>query len=83
MGGTISGGKQATKTNKKKYGSDFYANSGQKGGRISRNGGFAYAKVCTCNEIDGNHLIRQCAGKKGGTVSRVELGELENGLQSL
>lgn len=40
MSGTKSGGKQAARTNKKKYGPDFYAKIGGKGGSKSTGGGF-------------------------------------------
>ena len=36
MAGSIEGGKLAAETNKAKYGSDYYAKIGAKGGRISR-----------------------------------------------
>ena len=36
MAGTKAGGMAAAATNKKKYGSDFYAKIGAKGGRVSR-----------------------------------------------
>ena len=41
MAGTVAGGKAAAATNKKKYGSDFYAKIGAKGGSKGRTGGFA------------------------------------------
>lgn len=59
MAGTIAGGKAAAKTNKQKYGSDFYAKIGAKGGKLGRTGGF-YA----------NRELARRAGAIGGTVSR-------------
>ncbi len=59
MAGTKAGGEQAAKTNKSKYGSDFYAKIGAKGGKVGRTGGF-YA----------NRELARIAGKKGGEVSR-------------
>jgi hypothetical protein len=59
MAGTVAGGKAAAKTNKVKYGADFYAKIGAKGGRLGRTGGF-YA----------NRELARTAGAKGGTVSR-------------
>jgi uncharacterized protein len=59
MAGTKAGGKAAAATNKKKYGSDFYAKIGAKGGRLSNTGGF-YAD---------RELARR-AGQAGGRVSR-------------
>lgn len=53
MSGSIKGGKQAAKTNQKKYdeqyqkkyGMGFYERLGQQGGRVSRGGGFASNKI--------------------------------------
>ena len=41
MAGTKEGGIAAAKTNKTKYGADFYAKIGAKGGKLGRTGGFA------------------------------------------
>lgn len=59
MAGTTAGGKEAAATNKAKYGSDFYARIGAKGGRVGRTGGF-YA----------NRELARVAGQKGGRISR-------------
>lgn len=59
MAGTKAGGQAAAATNKKKYGPDFYAKIGAKGGRLGKTGGF-YAN---------RELARQ-AGAKGGRISR-------------
>jgi general stress protein YciG len=59
MAGTKAGGQAAAATNKKKYGSDFYAKIGAKGGQIGRTGGF-YA----------NRDLARVAGQKGGRISR-------------
>lgn len=59
MAGTTAGGKQAAKTNKEKYGSDFYARIGQIGGRNGHTGGFA-----------SNPELAKRAGQKGGKVSK-------------
>lgn len=59
MAGTVKGGKKAAKTNKLKYGKDFYATIGAKGGKLGHTGGF-YAD---------RELARE-AGRKGGTISR-------------
>jgi hypothetical protein len=40
MAGTPKGGAAAAETNKKKYGSDFYAKIGAMGGKKGRTGGF-------------------------------------------
>ncbi len=59
MAGTKAGGEAAAKTNKTKYGSDFYAKIGAKGGRLGRTGGFA-----------ANRDLARLAGAKGGRISR-------------
>jgi general stress protein YciG len=59
MAGTSEGGKAAASTNKTKYGADFYAKIGAKGGKVGRTGGF-YA----------NRDLARIAGAKGGRISR-------------
>lgn len=59
MSGTVTGGKKATATNKLRYGDDFYKKIGQKGGTVSRGGGFA-----------SSHELAVSAGRKGGSASR-------------
>lgn len=59
MAGTKAGGKAAAATNKQKYGSDFYAKIGAKGGKLGRTGGFA-----------ANRELARIAGAKGGRISR-------------
>jgi hypothetical protein len=59
MAGTKAGGKAAAETNKRKYGSDFYAKIGAKGGKLGRTGGFF---------ADRN--LARIAGAKGGRISR-------------
>ena len=59
MSGTIAGGKAAAATNKAKYGKDFYAKIGAKGGTLGHTGGF-YA----------NRELARKAGAKGGRISR-------------
>lgn len=59
MAGTVAGGKAAAKTNKAKYGEDFYKVQGAKGGKVGRTGGF-YA----------NRELARIAGAKGGRISR-------------
>jgi general stress protein YciG len=59
MAGTKAGGQKAAITNKRKYGPDFYAIQGAKGGRLGRTGGFA-----------ANRELARIAGAKGGRISR-------------
>ena len=59
MPGTKMGGIKAAATNKKRYGKNFYVNIGQKGGKMSTNGGFA-----------ANPELARIAGRLGGLKSR-------------
>lgn len=59
MAGTKAGGRAAAATNKAKYGKDFYAKIGAKGGKLGKTGGF-YA----------NRKLAREAGAKGGRISR-------------
>jgi general stress protein YciG len=59
MAGTIQGGKKAASTNKARYGAEFYAKIGAKGGKIGRTGGFYV-----------NRELAREAGKLGGRISR-------------
>jgi hypothetical protein len=75
MAGTIAGGKAAAATNKSKYGADFYAKIGAIGGKKGTTGGFAAAVKCedpNCpySSWEPDHFKRECAGSKGGSISR-------------
>ena len=59
MAGTKAGGMAAAATNKAKYGKDFYAKIGAKGGKLGKTGGFA-----------ANRELAREAGRIGGRVSR-------------
>jgi len=59
MAGTKAGGRKAAATNKAKYGKDFYAAIGKKGGQNGHTGGFA-----------ANPALAKIAGAKGGRISR-------------
>jgi len=59
MSGTKAGGKVAAATNKNRYGSDFYARIGAKGGKNGTTGGFF-----------ANRELARVAGAKGGKISR-------------
>lgn len=62
MAGTKAGGTAAAETNKKKYGPDFYAKIGAKGGKGGRTGGFAAGE-------EGRRRAREY-GAIGGRTSR-------------
>lgn len=70
MAGTKMGGMLAAETIKRKYGADFYSKIGATGGKAGHTGGFAAPVACVCAMVVGDHFIRQCAGLKGGTISR-------------
>lgn len=70
MSGTITGGKNAAKTNKERHGSDFYKRIGAIGGRNGHTGGFAKKAFCNCELIDVPHTKPQCAGKVGGRIGK-------------
>lgn len=59
MPGTIEGGRKAAATNKRKYGKEFYAHIGRKGGKNGHTGGFA-----------ANPELAREAGRKGGKISK-------------
>ena len=59
MAGTKAGGLKAAATNKAKYGREFYARIGAKGGHNGHTGGFA-----------ANPELARIAGAKGGRISR-------------
>lgn len=68
MAGTKEGGMKARATNLAKYGANYYANIGRKGGQNGHTGGFASDKV----GADGltGHERAIVAGAKGGALSR-------------
>lgn len=70
MAGTVNGGRAASLTNMERYGKDFYKRIGAIGGKKGRTGGFAANKLCTCSEFAYEHYQRQCAGARGGRISR-------------
>lgn len=75
MAGTLEGGRKAAKTNIAKYGKDFYARIGAKGGRNGHTGGFA-----------SNPALARIAGALGGKKSRrtgVKNGEGKNNLKDI
>lgn len=70
MSGTKNGGKKAADANRSKYGADFYARIGRKGGHKGRTGGFA-----------ANPELAKTAGSKGGKISK--RGPIRNGFYEI
>jgi len=70
MAGTVEGGKHAAATNKRLYGEGFYARIGAIGGKKGRTGGFYSATCNGCEWSRNQHKKAECAGAKGGTISR-------------
>ena len=62
MAGTAKGGRLAAEKNKAKYGSDFYAKIGRKGGQRGHTGGFAAGE-------EGRKRASMW-GSVGGSISR-------------
>lgn len=63
------GGRKAAQKNLAKD-PNFYKNIGRIGGKNGHTGGFAVPILCTCNVIKGRHNIVNCAGTKGGRISK-------------
>lgn len=59
MAGTKAGGAKTAETNRRKYGENYYAEIGRRGGKVGTTGGF-YA----------NPELAREAGRKGGRISR-------------
>lgn len=70
MTGTIFGGLNAAITNKARHGDDHYKKIGKIGGQAQVAKGFSVIKFCECDTIDGIHIQRYCAAKRGGMKSR-------------
>lgn len=68
MAGTYKGGVKASRTNRERYGDDYYFHLGRLGGLKSRNGGFA-SELVGPDGLTGPDRAR-IAGKKGGEKSR-------------
>lgn len=70
MAGTVAGGKAAAVTNKRIYGEDFYGRIGALGGKKGRTGGF-YSAICDgCDWNPSQHKKAECAGARGGRISK-------------
>lgn len=65
MAGTKAGGQKAAATNKARYGNNWYAKIGARGGRNGHTGGFA-----TMDEETGQYLLAKRAGAIGGKISK-------------
>lgn len=80
MSGTKEGGLKTAKRVKEQYGTDYYREIGRRGGKNGHTGGFYASKFCedpNCgyggnpnNDWYPEHKTNQCAGHKGGVVSR-------------
>ena len=68
MSGTLEGGLAAAKSNKERYGDDWYARIGAIGGKNGRNGGFASETVGK-DGLTGRERA-SIAGHKGGIKSK-------------
>lgn len=63
MSGTYKGGLKAGKTNRAKYGDDFYAKIGAKGGKLGYTGGFY-------NDSERARKVGSKGGSSGWTAER-------------
>ena len=71
MSATRIGGLKAVKTNKERHGEDFYSRIGAIGGRAKRpTKGFGFKWDCKCSEFPFAHKHPQCAGRRGGRISK-------------
>ncbi len=68
MSGTLEGGLAAAKSNKERYGDDWYARIGAIGGKNGHSGGFA-AETVGKDGLTGRERAR-IAGYKGGIKSK-------------
>lgn len=70
MAGTKSGGRRASLTNKQRHGDDFYKRIGALGGMKTGPKGFGVPTPCNCMIFASVHKKSECAGAKGGRISR-------------
>lgn len=68
MAGTREGGQKAAKSNKERYGDDFYKRIGKQGGHEGNTGGFGSDKVGV-DGLTGRERASK-AGYKGGLVTK-------------
>ena len=64
MAATVEGGKKAAKTNKERYGEDFYKINGAKGGSKT------HAQGAKPKGFAANKKLARLAGVKGGCISK-------------
>jgi len=64
MAATVEGGKKAAKTNKERYGEDFYKINGAKGGSKT------HAQGAKPKGFAANKKLARLAGAKGGRISK-------------
>lgn len=70
MPGTKAGGLKAAHKNRMLHGDDFYKRIGRLGGKKTGPKGFAIPTVCDCDIYPYEHRKSECAGAKGGRISR-------------
>lgn len=70
MSGNTIGGKAAAATNKSKYGADFYAKIGAKGGSVKGVKGFAIDDRSFLDKLLRKPSRAQRAGSIGGKISK-------------
>lgn len=68
MAGTKAGGQKASKTNKERYGKDFYKSIGRMGGKNGHTGGFA-SKTIGKDGMTGFERAK-LVGARGGQISK-------------
>lgn len=76
MSGTLEGGLKARDKNLARD-PEHYRTIGKIGGRNGNTGGFAKKIPCFCDDIQEPHHRAQCAGIKGGRISRRRAAESE------
>lgn len=79
VAGTKIGGQKAAKTNKVRYGAEFYATIGARGGKNGTTGGFA-SEVVGKDGLDG-YQRAMIAGSIGGKRSKRGKKEIYSGTE--
>ena len=68
MSGSVTGGRKAAQTIRRKHGEDFYVRIGRQGGKLGRTGGFASEKIGP-DGLTGKQRASK-VGVIGGKISR-------------